>query len=82
MNPKSYSNLLESFCCEHARAETRLVLLQILNDPLDMLRIVWELLIVRFIPFYNLFYDGVSSESGYYVQATHDKSFHKADQVR
>lgn len=63
MNTKSYSNLLESLCSEHARSETGLVLLQILNDPLDTLRIFWELLIVRFIPFYHLFYDGISSVS-------------------
>ena len=68
MNPKSYSNLLESFCCEHARSETGLVLLQILNDPLDTLRILGELIIVRFIPFYHLFYDKVSVVWSCYVQ--------------
>jgi hypothetical protein len=63
MNPKSYPNLLESLCCEDARSETGLIVLQILNDPLDTLRIFWEFLIVRFIPFYHLLYDGVSSVS-------------------
>ena len=67
MNSKGYSNLLESLCCEHTRSQTRLVLLQILDDPLDALRILGELLIVRLIPFYHLFYEGVSSVSCYYV---------------
>ena len=56
MNPKGYPYLLESLCCEHTRSKTGLVLLQILDDSLDTLRIFGELLIVGFIPFYHLFY--------------------------
>lgn len=55
MNPEGYTDLLESLCCEHTSSQTRLVLLQILNDPFDTLCIFGEFLIVRFIPFYHLF---------------------------
>lgn len=83
MNPKSYTNLLKPLCCEHTRSETGLVLLQILNDPLDTLRIFWEFLIVRFISFNHFFYRSVNSFNDLailFLSVTHDMSFHKPDQ--